>query len=105
MAPESLLNVRTRSACKTRMTDAQPACRAGNAPLFEQHIQRHQQIQVEAFEVDHALTTNDFRTVSGDNALYARCISKAVSSSGMSSIASCPQASSSRHQERSPALA
>ena len=38
-------------------------------------------------------------------ALYDRCSSKAVSSLGMSSIPSCPHASSSRHQRRSPALA
>ena len=38
-------------------------------------------------------------------ALYVRCSSRAVSSLGMSSITSCPHASSSCHQRRSPALA
>jgi hypothetical protein len=37
--------------------------------------------------------------------VYARCSSRAVSSLGMSSITSCPHASSSCHQRRSPALA
>jgi hypothetical protein len=40
-----------------------------------------------------------------ETALYVRCSSRAVSSLGMSSITSCPHASSSRHQRRSPALA
>jgi hypothetical protein len=38
-------------------------------------------------------------------ALYVRCSSRAASSLGMSSITSCPHASSSCHQRRSPALA
>src|SRR5260221_8433799 len=38
-------------------------------------------------------------------AFYVRCSSRAVSSLGMSSITSCPHASSSCHQRRSPALA
>ena len=37
-------------------------------------------------------------------AFYVRCSSRAVSSLGMSSITSCPHASSSCHQRRSPAL-
>jgi hypothetical protein len=47
------------------------------------------------------------RTRAGARAavFYVRCSSKAVSSLGMSSITSCPHASSSCHQRRSPALA
>src|ERR1700682_4677772 len=45
-----------------RLTHAQPACRAGNAPLFKQNIQHRQQIQIETLEVSHALTANDFNT-------------------------------------------
>src|SRR5258708_2483368 len=44
------------------------------------------------------------RTMAG-TAPYVRCSSRAVSSLGMWSIPSCPYASSSRHQRRSPASA
>jgi hypothetical protein len=70
-------------------------------------MSRHRAMEFRKFldEIERNVPTDLDIHVVMDNYGNVRCRSRAVSSLGMSSITSCPHASSSRHQRRSPALA